>query len=268
MASEISESERSFKSAQSGNRSPRRKGATEEPPQSTSTPSQNDASDASSTSSGPQHQTPLARRYNPPESTSGLDPTSYFALQAGSSGIEARSPSYRRPPASRSSHGIETKSGPPPALSTQRSYNSDSPWRRLPSTETAASPSSGPGVSIGSIVKNSSIPSDTSIEPRRFKGMGPNRRSLDAITRSRKNNSLYNDDQDPTISVNKRHGQSSSLELRHERNPEDLFLNLAHASPAHDGASDTLSRIESRKVRRSTLCYRLNACFDPSKSFI
>lgn len=40
-----------------------------------------------------------------------------------------RSPPFRRPPASRSAHGIETAFGPPPALSTQRSYSTDR-WRR------------------------------------------------------------------------------------------------------------------------------------------
>ena len=54
-----------------------------------------------------------------------LSTRAYFSPQSGASGTDFRSPAYRRPPASRSSHGIETFSGPPPALSTRRSYNVD-----------------------------------------------------------------------------------------------------------------------------------------------
>ncbi|KAL9117328.1 MAG: hypothetical protein Q9187_006136 [Circinaria calcarea] len=63
---------------------------------------------------------------------------SYFALQPGSSGLEARSPAPKRPPASRSSHGIETFSGPPPALSTRRTYSTERAWRRPPATDPPA----------------------------------------------------------------------------------------------------------------------------------
>ncbi|KAL9599357.1 MAG: hypothetical protein Q9219_003890 [cf. Caloplaca sp. 3 TL-2023] len=54
--------------------------------------------------------------------------TSYFSHQPGSSGIEAHSPANKRAPASRSSYGIATANGPPPALITQRSYHGES-WR-------------------------------------------------------------------------------------------------------------------------------------------
>ncbi|KAI4093548.1 MAG: hypothetical protein LQ344_002774 [Seirophora lacunosa] len=53
---------------------------------------------------------------------------SYFSLHSVSLGIEARSPATKRAPASRSSHGIATTNGPPPALITQRSYHAE-PWR-------------------------------------------------------------------------------------------------------------------------------------------
>ncbi|KAL8924777.1 MAG: hypothetical protein Q9208_003867 [Pyrenodesmia sp. 3 TL-2023] len=53
---------------------------------------------------------------------------SYFPNRPGSAGGEARSPANKRAPASRSSHGIATADGPPPALITQRSYHGD-PWR-------------------------------------------------------------------------------------------------------------------------------------------
>ena len=63
---------------------------------------------------------------------------SYFAFQPGSSGVEARSPAVKRPPASRSSHGIETSSGPPPALSTRRTNPTEQAWRRPPATDPPA----------------------------------------------------------------------------------------------------------------------------------
>ncbi|KAI4123005.1 MAG: hypothetical protein LQ338_005492 [Usnochroma carphineum] len=65
-----------------------------------------------------------------PTSTTSPSTTrvSYFSSQPGSSDTEARSPATKRPPASRSSHGIATANGPPPALITQRSYHGE-PWR-------------------------------------------------------------------------------------------------------------------------------------------
>ncbi|KAI4191559.1 MAG: hypothetical protein LQ346_004746 [Caloplaca aetnensis] len=49
-----------------------------------------------------------------------------------SAGGEARSPANKRAPASRSSHGIATANGPPPALITQRSYHGDPRRNSLP----------------------------------------------------------------------------------------------------------------------------------------
>ena len=267
MASEVSESERSFVSAQSGNHSPQhRNNQSQHKSLSTPTPPLDDASDESSTSSDFQHQTPLARRYNPsdPISTSPLphtesSPTSYFALQPGSAILEPRSPPSKRPPASRSSHGIETKSGPPPALSTQRSSNFDFPWRKLPSAEPAESQPSDPGASINSVLNSGNAPSEAGVKSRAARDMASNRRSLDAIASGRKDRALYDADQDPSIRTNGRHGQSSSLELRHTKQAEDLFLNLARSDPVKDVASDTLSRIESRKV--SMQCALEHPCF-------
>ncbi|KAL9016327.1 MAG: hypothetical protein Q9185_006310 [Variospora sp. 1 TL-2023] len=65
-----------------------------------------------------------------PTATKILSPArlSHFSSHPASSGIEARSPANKRAPASRSSHGIPTTNGPPPALITQRSYQG-APWR-------------------------------------------------------------------------------------------------------------------------------------------
>ena len=53
-----------------------------------------------------------------------------LTAQLGASYPHPRSTPVRRQPASRSSHGIETSTGPPPALSTQRSYTTEVTRRR------------------------------------------------------------------------------------------------------------------------------------------
>lgn len=55
---------------------------------------------------------------------------SYATPPLGASPASSRSAPARRQPASRSSHGIETSSGPPPALITQRSYTTEVARRR------------------------------------------------------------------------------------------------------------------------------------------
>ena len=70
----------------------------------------------------------LSNQPRAPLSTSG---ESYFPQHPRAGSNEPRSPQVRRPPASRSSHGIATKAGPPPALSTQRTYT-QSPGRTTP----------------------------------------------------------------------------------------------------------------------------------------
>ncbi|KAL8829643.1 MAG: hypothetical protein Q9170_006080, partial [Blastenia crenularia] len=75
-------------------------------------------------------QRPTSSPSSLPGSTPSLSTVrgSYFSSQPGSSGIESRSPANKRAPASRSSHGIATAGGPPPALITQRSYHGEA-WR-------------------------------------------------------------------------------------------------------------------------------------------
>lgn len=77
-----------------------------------------------------QQQRPTSSPSSLPGSTPSLSTVrgSYFSTQPGSTGIEARSPASKRAPASRSSHGIATANGPPPALITRRSCHGE-PWR-------------------------------------------------------------------------------------------------------------------------------------------
>ena len=65
---------------------------------------------------------------------------SYFALRSSPSGAnELRSPNSKRPPASRSCHGIDNSTGPPPALSTQRTQPCESAWKLSPAEDNTPS---------------------------------------------------------------------------------------------------------------------------------
>ncbi|KAI4177138.1 MAG: hypothetical protein LQ343_000620 [Gyalolechia ehrenbergii] len=83
------------------------------------------------------HHPPTSNQQRPTSSPSSLPGStlslstvrgSWFSSQSASAGIEARSPPSKRAPASRSSHGIATANGPPPALITRRSCHGE-PWR-------------------------------------------------------------------------------------------------------------------------------------------
>lgn len=196
-----------------------------------------------------------------------MNDRSYFSAQPGaSSGTEPRSPSYRRPPASRSSHGIETHSGPPPALSTQRSYNADPPWRN---THSSDSPTTTPQPlpqsqkaddSIASILQtsHSSVHDRRNSEPSQFaNGTRPfsSDSRVPAVSMAHQNGmQALEEDEDPTLRLN---GQQNALG-RHslhgrdvwpkEVSQEDLFLNLVRENSVLDDASEVMSRGERRRV--------------------
>ena len=186
----------------------------------------------------------------------------YFAPQPGASGLEPRSPLNRRPPASRSSHGIETISGPPPALSTQRSYQGDSAWRytqpvdptRLGSRENAIS-------SIDALVREMQPATDDSLDLDPMKTPVPTERSSKQSTPAMGCTAVVaqaghppDDDQDEATLRGAEFPQlpfasSQKPRLEHDRSEasqEDLFLNLAHAdSPGEEGPA-----ISNQKQRR------------------
>ena len=204
---------------------------------------------------------PTSKTLLPPLTPGG----SYFAQQPGASGSKPQSPLNRRPPASRSSHGIETSSGPPPALSTQRSYNADSPWRNSPPFDPRGIPpprSQRPPTtpSIDSIVKTIGQPSNEDSD------------SSPSIARVARSKSLTDDRTDPTMAGRYKHGrfeeeedQDSTLRVngntwegrRKTRNVdgqdqsfssnEDLFLNLAKADSVVDEGSELSARRERRR---------------------
>ncbi|KAL8817710.1 MAG: hypothetical protein Q9191_008092, partial [Dirinaria sp. TL-2023a] len=72
-------------------------------------------------------QSPCSVPRSPPAASSFATPPT--APPPPAADFEPRSPFSRRPPASRSSHGIETYSGPPPALSTQLSPSTEQTWK-------------------------------------------------------------------------------------------------------------------------------------------
>ena len=219
----------------------------------------------------------LASDRAPPPKTSPLSsqppptspPTGYFAPHFGSPSHELRSPLHRRPrpPASRSSHGIETLSGPPPALSTQRSYNTttDSPWRNQPTADSATTPKplpnrGGTDDSIDSILQASTSNS----HDRRYSEPARVKDGLPSLTTTGKygaaginhpnNGHLVEEDQDHTLRINgqklamRRYMGPGNGDESHQASPEDLFLDLAKEDSVADDTSETMSRTERRLV--------------------
>ena len=206
--------------------------------------------------------------YSPSSSTSPtpLAPQlgSYFAPQPGASGSEARSPQNRRSPASRSSHGIETSSGPPPALSTRRSYNADPPWRSPPSSDPRAThPPMIQGPSIDSIVRqtqhtaNDHIephPSEAerSVRPRKSSTVGGGIMAMDGRYEVQ---SGSEEDPDSTLRINGhrtknvRHVRKESGQQRSQSSHEDLFLNLARADSVADDGPEAMNKSERTHSR-------------------
>lgn len=193
-----------------------------------------------------------------------LQPGSYFAPQPGASGSEARSPQNRRPPASRSSHGIETSSGPPPALSTRRSYNADSPWRSPPSSDPRTiHPPMVHSASIDSIVRQTHhIPIDhiaskisegvRSARPLKSSIVGGGTIVMDERYEVQ---SGSEEDRDSTLRINGhkaksgRHTRNESGQQQSQSSHEDLFLNLARADSVIDDGPEPSNRSERRRSR-------------------
>lgn len=206
---------------------------------------------------------------------------SYFAAQPGSPGFEPRSPFNRKPPASRSSHGIGTKSGPPPALSTQRSWQADALRRNRLSPESTAIPplSTSQGsardsietgarsphvdvdeepnindsnISVGSRKRDSRGESVPSMEARRRSTLRLQEDQRGAMSRAR--NLAYTDTQ---VGESENRGQDTM---------EDLFLEQARADSVGDDASDAMSSVERRRSRTNYFHSRQNDSSRPSSS--
>lgn len=205
--------------------------------------------------------------YSPSSSASptplALQLGSYFAPQPGASGSEARSPQNRRPPASRSSHGIETSSGPPPALSTRRSYNAESPWRSPPSDPRAIHPPMVHSASIDSLVRQTQGIANDHIEPHTSEGARSARPRKSSIVEGGtiamdgryEVQSGSEEDQDSTLRINGhkarngRHIRKESGQQQSQSSHEDLFLNLARADSVADDRPEPSNKSERTRSR-------------------
>lgn len=210
-----------------------------------------------------------------------LEHGSYFAPQPGASSSEARSSQKRRPPASRSSNGIETSSGPPPALSTRRSYNAEPPWRSSPPSDPRAlRPSAVHSASIDSIVRqprhfaNDHIESKTSeggrsAEPRKSSIVG---RATIAMDARHEVQSGSEEDRDPTLRINGREARKGSYtrkevgQQQSQSSHEDLFLNLARADSEINDEVEPSNKSDRRGSRNRGSSLQQSREYRPSSS--
>ena len=179
----------------------------------------------------------------------------YFSQQPRAGGIEPRSPQSRRPPASRSSHGIATKAGPPPALITRRTY-AQSPGRITPPVDVKGL-SRNSATNIDSIVTTNFLPANVGfessrVEPRREASVRPST-SDGVMMRNQGRGFGYagNEDNDSTLRVTDHTGQRDEtkkdrISYRRSHDPnEDLFLDLARDTSTNDGPATRSERRRS-----------------------
>ena len=147
----------------------------------------------------------------------------YFSRQSTTTSVDARSPAVKRAPASRSSHGIETASGPPPALSTQRSYTAESTRSFFQPVEV---PKSKPTTQIFGGVDLAARPTTSSGVPE-----------TDAMfSRRRSRMSVQEEDEDRTLTLRDNEGEQGGDDTVSSQ--EDIFLNLAQQETAKSTLPD------------------------------
>lgn len=201
---------------------------------------------------------------------------SYFLPQPGASGIEARSPANKRAPASRSSHGIETSNGPPPALSTQRSYSTEDAWRYpAPADQLALRPRlthrALQGLAAGTTARTNSSNStirladvsfDKSTDPTPSENISSTHRDIPtnlsdmSTTPPRLNDHFSEPDQDRTIRISEstavatggEEGKGNKEGKKVRPSQEDLFLDLAHTDVSIQDLTAASDRVERRRV--------------------
>ena len=195
----------------------------------------------------------------PPAPQSG----SYFSPQPGASGNEARSPPIKRPPASMSSHGIATSSGPPPTLSTRRSYNAESCLRNPSSNPQAIHPPMVHSASIDSVVRQTHQIVDDPTEYKDSEGVRstqPRKSSIveggtDKMDGRYEIQSGSDEDRDPTLRINGHkkktgaHTRKESGQQKSQSSQEDLFLNLARADSVVENGPEQSNRSERKHAR-------------------
>ena len=202
-------------------------------------------------------------RTRSPPSPSLFPPTgSYFVPHPGASGTEARSPLNKRPPASRSSNGVETFSGPPPALSTQRSYQGDSASRHTISVDRTQSGTQETAVnSIDALIRSSQPGADGIVDSDSVRAAlteRPHPMHVMDRTALTSNGNHANEDHDettlkgadfpllPFASAHKNRYENGELKA----SQEDLFLNLAHSDPPRENGAENVNHKQKRHVRK------------------
>ena len=209
---------------------------------------------------------------------------SYFLPQPGASGIEARSPANKRAPASRSSHGIETANGPPPALSTQRSpqsYSTEDSWRYPASTDQlalrpqlthralqglAAAGTTSRTNSSNSTIRLADVSFDrgTNLEASENtsytqRDIRTERSDMSATTPWLNGQHSSEPDPDRTIRISDsttvagrgEEGKATREGAKARQLQEDLFLDLAHTDVSMQDVTDPAVRVDRRRVSES-----------------
>ncbi|KAK2737967.1 hypothetical protein FQN57_007321 [Myotisia sp. PD_48] len=183
-----------------------------------------------------------------PACTSPLSPVSppviNYHRNPGPSSKEPRSPHQKRAPASRSSHGIETSSGPPPALSTRQQNIAPAPEgvrrigrhalttpQRSSNTESSTnSPGSGPKSKIGPQTGSA----------------GKNRISLPVkagLSMQHKDKSVHSGRQGSAVQHSSTRADSAYTDVSSSKGSmteksEDLFLNIAQTSSRRNSTAN------------------------------
>lgn len=225
-------------------------------------------------SSSPLLASSLQSRITSHSSHSPRTPSSYCSSRSAPSAVDPRAPPTKRQPASRSSHGIETSTGPPPALITQRSYTAESGRKHpVPIDVAAKRPHrkyrSEPEKSIDAVIHLAPLPTDEQNSPKPSKATRRIReveRARDKMTAamatSGKNQASLEDDQDSTLrNLDRRMSSNAAAhaaqpdfagdrpgEDQSKTSQEDLFLILARSNSLNDNATDAAATSERRRV--------------------
>ena len=205
---------------------------------------------------------------------------SYFARQPGASGFDARSPFTRRaPPASRSSHGIETLSGPPPALSTQRSYTVDSPWKHPPSVDPKQPSHQAHSRKLMPVDRGTTTSTaQDCLENVRPVNLDEHKTRMPLPKRARGEQYVEDDQDQVTLrgtefaQHDRSNGRSQKgderLEKQSQSSHEDLFLKLAQADAPADGDLDNPHQKRRRQVWTFSTCTRVGHTFTDSHAML
>ncbi|MCJ1398180.1 hypothetical protein MMC11_001377 [Xylographa trunciseda] len=231
---------------------------------------------------------PAGRRRVSSSSTANIRPAlhisqeeSYFAIPRTTFGAEARSPANKRPPASRSSHGIETSSGPPPALSTQWTVATCNDWRLpLPGDSLFTFPTLTAkalmGLDAQNIIATERLVEESPQLLAKAKASTDIKGGQEADDReggmvaaitppfdhhtstTGRDRQWASTGKDMDTSNNNVGAQGTKEEQQSQSSQEDYFLNLAHTDVARSEITEAADRTERRRSRIAQATHRLS----------